>query len=197
MLETVIAERRIPPVGESAQVTSPRSDQAPQSPQKPLSRSATITASANQRLRGLLSGRSPTLDKMMGPPRKETPPLPHVFRSSSPGPKEPSASTSATSLLSVSGTHALSSASASTITLVDGGGGVSGVGLPLAPPESSEPRTSSGAETSVHPGFRRIESQGNDEVVSETTEVERNLPCEDDGETDGDAAPKTASKQPE
>ena len=192
MLETVIAERRIPPGGESGQVTSPRLDQAPQSAQKVLSRSATITASANQRLRGLLSGRSPTFDKMMmGPPRKETPPLPHVPRTSSP---VPSASTSVTSLLSVSGTHGLSSASASTITLVDGGGGASGVGLPLARPKSPESRTSSGAEGS---GFRRIESQGNDEVVSETTELERNLPCEEDGVRDGDVASKTASKQPE
>lgn len=193
MLETVIAERRIPP-GESTQVTSPRLDQAPQSAQKLLSRSATITASANQRLRGLLSGRSPTFDKMvMGPPRKETPPLPHVPRTSSP---VPSASTSVTSLLSVSGTHGLSSASASTITLVEGGGGASGVGLPLARAESPESRTS-GAEGSDHAGFRRIESQGNDEVVSEMTELERNLPCEEDGVTDGDVASKTASKLPE
>ena len=192
MLETVIAERRIPAGGESAQVTSPRLDQAPQSAQKLLSRSATITASANQRLRGLLSGRSPTFDKtMVGPPRKETPPLPHVPRTSSP---VPSASASVTSLLSVAGTHGLSSASASTITLVDGGGGASGVGLPLARAESPESRTS-GAEGS---GFRRMESQDHDEVVSEMTELERNnLPCEEDGVTDGDVASKTASKVPE
>lgn len=201
MLETVISERRIPPVGEAAQVTSPRSDQAPQSPQKSLSRSATmnsVTASANQRLRGLLSGRSPTFDKMIGPPRKETPPLPHVPRTSSPGLKDLSASTSVTSLLSVSGSlHGLSSGNTSTSTIVDGGGGASSVGLPLGPAESPESKTASGAEASDRPGFRRVETQGNDEAVSETTDVERNLPCEEDGVTDGDVALKTASKPPE
>jgi len=71
------------------------------------------------------------------------------------------------------------------------------VGLPLGPAESPESKIASGAEASDRAGFRRVETQGNDEAVSETTDVERNLPCEEDGVRDGDVAPKTASKPPE
>ncbi|KAK2466748.1 hypothetical protein APHAL10511_001006 [Amanita phalloides] len=191
MLETVIAERRTASAGEAAQVTSPRSDQSPQSQQKSLSRSATITASANQRLRGLLSGRSPTFDKMMGP-RKETLPSPHVSRTSSPEPTEPPASMSVTSLLSPGG----SSASTSMVALVDGGGGASGVGLPLVLSGSSESRGASGTDASSRPEFRRMESQVNDEEVSEAV-IERNSPREEDGVRDGNVTLETASTLPE
>ncbi|KAF8637425.1 hypothetical protein AX17_002920 [Amanita inopinata Kibby_2008] len=182
MLETVIAERRLPRGGDVSQPTSPRPDQLSQSQRKPLTRSSTmsnVSASANQRLRGLLSGRSPTVDKSLPPVRKEVSALPsHMLpRTASPGANPPftvnvtdthSASASVTSLLSIGGT----SASASTLTLVESGGGASGVVLPQSQP--TEVSGSSGtidtswepkSESSDVPGFRRVGENGVKEEV--------------------------------
>jgi vacuolar protein sorting-associated protein 54 len=126
MLETVVAERRIGRPGDVVQEMPPRSDSVPNQQQRPSSRSSTmntVTANANQRLRGLLSGRSPTFDKMMGPPQKGTPPMSPALnlRTPSPEPLQASASASAsvTSLLAPGGVtpQGLSS----NITLVDSG----------------------------------------------------------------------------
>ncbi|KAM6500337.1 vacuolar protein sorting-associated protein 54 [Amanita muscaria] len=171
MLETVLAERRIGQPGDLTQGTPPRSDQMPQ--QRPLSRSSTmnaVTANANQRLRVLLSGRSPTLDKMMGPPRKGTPP-PSVPRTSSPSQIQASVSASVTSLLSAGGItpQGLSSASGSTITLVDGGGGGGGGVnedcVPLPPSGVSDTNAASNemdTNASSGHGFRPLVANGDD-----------------------------------
>jgi hypothetical protein len=116
MLETVIAERRIGRPGDVIQEMPPRSDSASNHQQRPSSRSSTmnaVTANANQRLRVLLSGRSPTL-------QTGTPPTPPPLnpRTSFPGPMQASSS-SVTSFLTPGGVTP--QGSSSTITLVDSG----------------------------------------------------------------------------
>ncbi|PFH54158.1 hypothetical protein AMATHDRAFT_135672 [Amanita thiersii Skay4041] len=160
MLETVLAERRVPRAGETVQT--------------PLS----TLSSANQRLKGLLSGRSPTLDKAPPPPPgKEISPL-SVPRTSSPGPVHGTssvpnlasvASASVTSLMSSTGANVngVESASTSTLVLVASGGGANDV-VSHAPFPTDSAGTSSTVDGSSEieeqhqassgPGFLQVEA---------------------------------------
>ncbi|TFK42347.1 Vps54-like protein-domain-containing protein [Crucibulum laeve] len=163
MLETVVTEKSIPRVNNAPIPTPTRSN----------------TLTANQRLKGLLSGRSSTVDKALPTPtRSPTPPA-------VPTPPEKLFSTGPSSTISLNGSGVTSTE----------GSSLNGSSLALSTPPIQNTSTSS--LNSENPGFKQVQDDASPTPEQEPPPPETSNPPPSEGSSSSLPPPPPTERDPE